>query len=132
MSDDPMNIEKMIADMNSNMPINRRSVIDYIEKGNLVFETRGGGACAFEESELEYLASKCTDAEKTRLRLPIFVSTDASCPGAWKIEGRTEVAVVSKMLEKRPYREDYLRLYYPDLKELKKLLSGLIAVLFIL
>ncbi|MDR3205517.1 MAG: DUF61 family protein [Candidatus Methanoplasma sp.] len=132
MHDDPMNIERMAADMNRSMPVDRRSASDYLENGDLVFRTKDGGSCSFGASELGLVASNCTETEKIRLRLPIFVSTDASCAeGAWKIEGRTEVSVISKMLGKTPRREDYLRLYHPDLKELKKMIPGLIAVLFL-
>ncbi|MDR0887864.1 MAG: DUF61 family protein [Candidatus Methanoplasma sp.] len=132
MSDDPMNVERMIADMNSNMPVNRRSLLDYIDNGNLTYETKSGAVCSFDKEELEFLASKCTEIEKMRLRLPIFVSTDTSYQsGAWKVEGKTEVSVISKVMNKKPYREDFLRLYYPDLKDLRKLLPNLTVTLFL-
>lgn len=127
-----MNIERIISDMNSNMPINRRSLSDYEDNGDLTYSTKNGSVCSFDAAELAFLASKCTEIEKMRLRLPVFVSTDTSYQGgAWKIDGKTEVSVISKILNKRPYREDILRLYYPDLKDLRKLLPNLTVALFL-
>lgn len=132
MSDDPMNIEKMIADMNSSMPINRRTLSDYLENGDLTYRTRSGTSGDFSHDELEYLASFCTEVEKLRLRIPVFISTDTSSEtGAWKVEGAVEAAVVSKILGRKMYREGFLRLYYPDLAELRKLLPELAVVLFL-
>jgi uncharacterized protein (UPF0216 family) len=73
----------------------------------------------------------CDDSERIRLRLPIYVSTDTSADqSAWKVEGRTEVSVVSKLLGKHSAREDYLRLYYPDFKELRKIIPDAHMVVF--
>ncbi|MBP6021105.1 MAG: DUF61 family protein [Candidatus Methanomethylophilaceae archaeon] len=132
MSDDPMNIERMIADMNSSMPVNRRTVSDYLENGNLTYKTRSGETGDFGRGELEYIASFCTETEKLRLRIPIFVSTDTSSEaGAWKVEGNVEAEVVSKILGKKTYREGFLRLHYPDLADLRRKLPELAVVLFL-
>ena len=132
MSDDPMNMERMISDLNSNMPVNRRPLSDYADNGDLTYRTKSGTVCSFDGAELEFIASKCTEAERMRLRLPVFVSTDTSYSGgAWKVEGVTEVSVISKVLGKRPYREDFLRFYYPDLKNLRKMLPNLTFALFL-
>lgn len=132
MSDDPMNIERMVAEMNSNMPVNRRTVSDYLENGNLTYKTRSGIVGTFGKEELECLASFCTAIEKMRLRVPVFVSTDTSSEtGAWKVEGTVEAGVVSKILGKKLYRDDMLRLHYPDLAELRRRFPELIVVLFL-
>ena len=63
--------------------------------------------------------------------VPIYVSTDtAGETSAWKVEGRVEAAVVAKLLGKRIHREGYLRLYYPDLGELKRLIPDCYIVVF--
>ena len=127
-----MDIEYVIRDMNKHIPVSRRTLLEYLESGDDTYETKDGQKCTIDRKELEFLAGKCTEIEKMRLRVPILVSTDISYEGgAWKVEGRTEAAVVSKLLNKRLYKDDFLRLYYPDLKEFRKMLPSLIVVLFL-
>lgn len=129
--DDPRDVGAMIARMNRNVPVQRRSLIDYLENGGDTFATRDGTECSFDRASIETLAAYCSDQEKFTLRLPLFVATDSSSEnGNWKIEGTTEVAVVARILGRIPHRPDYLTLYYPDLVELKKQLPGLIFTLF--
>lgn len=132
MSDDPMNVERMISDMNSNMPVNRRTLSDYLDNGDLTYNTRSGVKGTFSRMGLDRLDSICTEAEKMRLRLPIFVSTDIlSESGAWKVEGKIEAGVVSKILGKPLYREDYVQLHYPDLVVLKNMMPEMVFILFL-
>lgn len=127
-----MNIEGIISEMNKSIPINRRSLRDYLDNGNLVFVTRDGVKCSFDREELELLDSKCTELEKIKLKLPIFVSTDISyAGGAWKVEGNTEATIVSRILEKKIYKEDMLRLYHSDLKYIRKLFPNVVVMLFL-
>ena len=129
--DDPRNIEAMIAGMNSNLPVRRRTLMDYIENGGDTFDTRSGDKASFDRCGIDYLDSICTDQEKLLLRLPILVSTDPSSEnGGWKIDGMTEVAVVSRVLGRRVHAEDRISVYYPDLICLKKLIPGRIFTVF--
>lgn len=132
MSDSPFDIERMISDMNRSMPVNRRSLSDYLEHGNLTYKTRDGAEGTLEAAELESLSAVCRESEAMKLKLPIFIGTDTSYPGgAWKVEGRTEAAVISRLLGKKIYKDDYLRIYYPDLKELRKILPNSTVVVFL-
>jgi len=127
-----VDIENIIRDMNRHIPVSKRTLLEYLESEDDSYETKDGQRCSVDRKDLEMLASKCTEIEKMRLRVPIFVSTDTSSEtGAWKVEGRTEVAVVSKLLNKRAYKDDFLRLYHPDLKDLRKMLPSLVVVLFL-
>lgn len=129
--DDPRDVGAMIARMNRNVPVQRRSLMDYLENGGDTFVTRDGTECSFNRAALEALGERCSDQEKLTLRLPLFIATDSSSEnGNWKIEGTTEVAVIARLLGRIPHRPDYLALYYPDLVELKKQLPGLIFTLF--
>jgi len=130
--DDPRNIEAMIAGMNSNMPVCRRTLSDYEQNGDYTFKTRSGEICSFERTGVDYLCAACTEQEKLLLKLPIFISTDPSSEsGCWKVDGRTEVAVMSRVLNRRVHSEDRMPVYYPDMIELKKVLPGLIFTLFL-
>ena len=127
-----MDIENVIRGMNMHIPVSRKTLLEHLESGEDTYETKDGHKCSVDRKDLETLAGKCTEIEKMRLRIPIFVSTDTSCEGSvWKVEGKTETAVVSKLLSKKAYKEDYLRLYNPDLKDLRKMLPSLIVVLFL-
>lgn len=127
-----MDIEHVIRDMNRHIPVSRKTLLEYLESGEDTYETKDGQKCSVDRKDLEFLAGKCTEIEKMRLRVPIFVSTDISYEGgAWKVEGRTEAAVVSKLLNKRLYKDDFLRIYYPDLKDLRKMLPSLVVVVFL-
>ncbi len=131
MNDNSINIEKMIGEMNNHMAVSRRSLLDYLESGDSTFKTRSGDICSIPSEELEYLSSICTEIEKMRLKLPIFISTDISYEGgAWKVDGITETSVVSRILGKSPHREDMLRFYYPDMQKVRKLIPNAIEILF--
>jgi len=122
----------MVRDMNRHIPTSRRTLLDYIESGDDTYDTKDGQKGSIDRKEIEFLAERCTEIEKMRLRLPIFVGTDTSyAGGAWKIEGKIEVEVMSRLLNKRIHTDDFLRLYYPDLKDLRKMLPTSIVVLFL-
>jgi len=127
-----VDVENVIRDMNRHIPVSRKTLLEHLESEEDTYETKDGQKCSIDRKDLEFLAGKCTEIEKMRLRVPIFVSTDISYEGgAWKIEGRTEAAVVSKVLNKRLYKDDFLRIYYPDLKDLRKMLPSLIVIVFL-
>jgi len=121
----------MISDMNRHIPVSRRTLLEHIESGDFTYRARNGHVCSFDKEELETIAGSCTEIEKMRLRLPIFVSTDISSEGAWKVDGMTETAVVSKLLGRKPLREDMLRIYHADLKELRKKISNAVIILYL-
>ncbi len=130
--DDPRDIARMLAGMNSNTPVKRRSLIDYIENGEFTYETKSGQTCSFDRAGIDYLAGICTEQEKLMLKLPIFISTDPNSEhGGWKADGRTEVAVLSRILNRRVHSEDRISIYYADISELKKVIPGLIFTVFL-
>ncbi len=129
---DSLHIDRALMQMNVSVPVNRRSLLDYSENGDLFFTTRDGNRCDISKDEIDMLCSKCTEIEKMRLKLPILISTD--CSGditSWKVEGRTETAVVARLLSKTVTAEDHLRFYNPDLKRLRSMLPTCTAVTFL-
>ena len=118
--------------MNSSVPVSRRSLLDYSENGDLFFMTRDGNRCEISKDEIDMLCGRCTEIEKMRLKLPIMISTD--CSGditSWKVEGRTETAVIARLLSKNVTVEDHLRFYNPDLKRLRGMLPTCTVVTFL-
>jgi uncharacterized protein len=129
---DGCEITGMVSEMNRSTPVNRRLLSDYLESGDLFFRTRSGEICDIDRSEIDFLASICTGAEAVRLRLPILIGTDVSGEaGSWKVEGDTEVSVISRILGRRAYRGDYMQIYYTDLLELRRRLPTLTAIIFV-
>jgi uncharacterized protein (UPF0216 family) len=127
-----MDVEHLFSDLNVHAPVTRRSLIEIIDSGDRTFRTRGGHVCEISQEEIGRLCEVCTEQEKLLLKLPFTVMTDTSyAEGVWKVEGRTEVSVVSKLLSKKPLRENLIHLYHPHLRELTKILPNCVTVLFI-
>jgi len=121
----------MIAHMNKHIPSSRRTLLEYLDSDDLTYQTKDGSVCIMERKEMDILNGICTEIEKMRLKLPIFVSTDTSSENAWKVDGITETAVISKLLERKPFREDMMRFYHPDLKRLRNMLPNAVTVLYL-
>lgn len=130
--DDRRYIQSIVGDINSNIPVSRRTLVDHLQSKDFTYKTRSGEEFAMESSEIEELAEICSNVEKIRLRLPIIVSTDTSGDrGAWKVEGITETSVMSKILDKRPYKEDILCFYNPHLADLRRKFPTIAVLAFI-
>ena len=124
-------IESMMSELNTNLASGKRSLEEMHESGDRTFTVRGGGKVEIPEEQIDTLWDICDDSARIRLRLPIYVSTDTSAEGgAWKVEGRTEAAVVARLLGKSMYRDDMVRLHYPDFKQLKSMIPDAIMVVF--
>ena len=124
-------VESMLSDLNSNLASGKRSLEEMFTSGDRTFKLRSGDVVEIPEEQVNLIWGVCDDSERIRLRLPIYVSTDTSAEtGAWKVEGRVEVSVVSKLLDKKMFREDMIRLYYPDFKQLKSIIPDAMMVVF--
>jgi len=133
MFDGSMNTEKIMGNMNFNVPVAKRSLLDYIDNGNLIYETRGGVTCSIEQSEIDLLSENCTECDKMKLKLPVSIVTDVSGPdGVWRVDGITESHVIAKILGRTQFKEDSVRFYNPDLAKLRKMLPNSVVILFIL
>ena len=121
----------MIAQMNKHIPTSRRTLLECLESGDLTYIGKDGAEYRMEKEEIDVLSDVCTEIEKMRLRLPIFVSTDTVTENAWKVDGTTETSVLSKLLKRKPFRDDMMRFYHPDLRELRKMLPNAVIVLYL-
>lgn len=127
-----MDIEYAIRDLNRHVAVSRKTLSEYLEDGLDSYDTKDGQKCTVERKDLELLAAGCTEVEKMRLRIPIFVSTDTSYEGgAWKVEGKAEVAIVARLLKKRVHTDDFIRIYYSDLKDLRNMVPSVINIVFV-
>ncbi|MBO5654172.1 MAG: DUF61 family protein [Candidatus Methanomethylophilaceae archaeon] len=128
---DALHIDKELLRLNISVPVKRRTLVDYLDNGDLSYVTRDGNRCDIDAEELKVLSEVCTEIEKMRVRLPILVSSDASGEGtAWRVDGVAESAVVARLLGKTRRLPDSVRFFNPDLHNLRKKLPTCTFIVF--
>lgn len=124
-------LSSIMKDLNSNLAVSKPLLMDMMDGGDRSYRLRDGSVIEIPEDQLRIIWDACDDSQRIRLRLPIYVSTDISGEvSAWKVEGLAEAAVVAKILGRRIHRDGYLRIYHPDLKELRSKIGDAVLVVF--
>ncbi len=124
-------LASVMSELNSNLATGKRTLEQMKDSGDYSYKTKNGAVVPIPEEQIDYLWEICDESEKIRLRLPIFVSTDISAEsGAWKVEGEPEATVVSRILGKKMFKEGLIRLYHPDLRDLKCKIPDAIMMVF--
>lgn len=124
-------MRNIMKDLNSNLAVSKRTLEQMLDSGDRTYKVRDGSTVEIPEEQLMLLWDACDDSQRIALRLPIYVSTDTSGEtSAWKVEGRVEAPVVAKILGKRLHKDDYLRLYHPDLRNLRSKIGDAIMMVF--
>lgn len=124
-------MRNIMKDLNSNLAVFKRTLEQMLDSGDRTYKVRDGSTVEIPEEQLMLLWDACDDSQRIALRLPIYVSTDTSGEtSAWKVEGRVEAPVVAKILGKRLHKDDYLRLYHPDLRDLRSKIGDAIMMVF--
>jgi uncharacterized protein (UPF0216 family) len=124
-------LASVMSDLNSNLAVGKRTLEQMMDSKDFSYKTKSGTTVSIPAEQMEYLWELCDESEKIRLRLPIFVSTDISAEsGAWKVEGEPEATVVARILGKKMFKNGYLRLYHPDLRDLRAKIPDAIMVVF--
>jgi len=125
-------LASVMSELNSNLAVGKRTIEQMMDSGDYSYKTKSGAEVLIPKEQMDILWEVCDESEKIRLRLPIYVSTDTSSDtGAWKVEGNPEATVVARLLDKKMFRDGYLRLYHPDLKDLKGKIGDAIMIVFI-
>ena len=123
-------MESIMSDLNSNLAAAKVPLNDMMD-GDRRYKMRDGSEIEVPEEQVERIWAACDDATRIRLKLPIYISTDVSGEvAAWKVEGTAEVAAIAGILNKTVHVPGFLRLYYPDLKELRRLIPDCIIAVF--
>ena len=124
-------MRNIMKDLNSNLAVSKRTLEQMLDSGDRTYKVRDGSTVEIPEEQLMLLWEACDDSQRIALRLPIYVSTDTSGEtSAWKVEGRVEAPVVAKILGKRLHKDDYLRIYHPDLRDLRSKIGDAIMMVF--
>ncbi len=123
---------KLMEIMNRHVPPKRRSLAVLLSESDPSYTGRDGNEYRFKKKELEYLASLLDPYEQQKLKLPIIVMTDTSYGegGAWKVMGRTETKVISLVVERKPEKEDEMRLFHPHMTILRNKLPTTTTCMF--
>ena len=124
-------MRNIMKDLNSNLAVSKRTLEQMLDSGDRTYKVRDESTVEIPEEQLMLLWDACDDSQRIALRLPIYVSTDTSGEtSAWKVEGRVEAPVVAKILGKRLHKDEYLRLYHPDLRDLRSKIGDAIMMVF--
>ncbi len=113
-------MQRLFTNMNQHVPAKRRSLGQLLEDPDPAYEGKDGKRYRIGRKELEYLLNFVEDEESSRLKLPILIMTDTSYgDGYWKVIGKYEVRVISRIIGRQPEKEDEMRIFYPYLKEIR-------------
>jgi uncharacterized protein (UPF0216 family) len=113
-------MQRLFSDMNQHVPVKRRTLRALLEDQDPSYQGRDGRMYRLDRKELQLLSSILDEEEVAHLKLPILIMTDTSYgEGYWKIMGRTEVKVISRLIGREPEKEDEMRVFYPHLKEIR-------------
>jgi uncharacterized protein (UPF0216 family) len=116
-------LAKMFQSMNEHIPAVRPNLADLLESKEPAYKGKDGRSYLVDRKELELLAKNLDKWDWPRLKIPILLMTDTSYEGGmWKVIGRTEVSVISKIIGREPEREDEILIFYPQLMDIRKLL----------
>ncbi|MBN1109796.1 MAG: DUF61 family protein [Methanomassiliicoccales archaeon] len=113
-------MQRLFNDMNQHVPVKRRTLRALLEDPDPSYQGRDGRKYRLDRKELQLLSSILDEEETAHLKLPILIMTDTSYgEGYWKVMGRMEVKVISRLIGREPEREDEMRVFYPHLKEIR-------------
>lgn len=113
-------MQRLFANMNQHVPVKRRSLEALLNDDDPKYQGKDGAVYSLARKELELLAELVDDEDRSRLKLPILIMTDTSYgDGYWKVMGKIEVKVISRLINRQPEREDEMRIFYPYLKDIR-------------
>ena len=128
---DEFSLEKLLKSLNRHVPLHRRTLAELLEMEEPCYTGRDGVVYHMKREELEKISGLINTFEWGRLRLPIYIATDTSYPGgAWKVMGKLETRIISAILNKKPEKEDEMRLFFPHLGILREILPTTTVVFF--
>ena len=125
-------LRKMFEIMNRHVPSKRTSLAELRQQAEALYQGKDGVSYRIKKRELDYLAGMLTPEEQERLKLPIVVMTDTSyeAGGAWKVMGKLEVKVVSKIVGREPEFPNEMRLFHPHMVALRSALPTATTTMF--
>jgi len=125
-------LRRLILQMNAQMPSRRVSLRRLLDSAEPGYEGRDGAMYAIDPEELKMIVGIVAELGLYDVRLPIVLMADASHEqSTWRVEGRAECAIVSRLLGREPAEaKDRIFLYAPHVAILRRRLPTAIACAF--
>ncbi len=123
--------EKLIAIMNRHAPSTRRTLRDLMGQDEPEYVGKDGNTYHISRDELDLIASQIEEYEWGSIKIPILILTDISYPGgAWKVLGKIESKVVSRLIGRESDTPDEIRFFHPHFMDLRRQLPTATIVLY--
>ncbi len=116
-------MEGLIRNMNEHIPPKRKSLATMLDEEDPFYEGKDGRRYRVSKDELHIIADKAEPWDLDRIKIPILLMTDTSYgDGYWKVIGKAETRLVSRLINREPEKEDVIYIFYPQLNDLRRLL----------
>lgn len=114
---------KLLRNMNEHIPPKRKSLATMLDEDEPFYEGKDGRRYRVSKDELKILAAKADPWDLDRIKIPILLMTDTGYgEGYWKVIGKAETRLISRLIEREPEKEDVIYIFYPQLNDLRRLL----------
>lgn len=114
-------LEKMFQSMNAHVPSRRPSLQELLQMEEPSYKGKDENIYHIDREELAYLSQLIEEWEWSKIKIPILLMTDTSYEqGCWKVIGKVEVRLISKIIEREPEKEDEMRLFPHHLRLLRE------------
>lgn len=126
-------LRRLIQQMNSKAPSRRLSLRELLEMPEPCYQGRDGERYSIGKDELKLISTLVTELGLPEIRLPIVLMADASYEqSVWRVEGRAECAIVSRMLGRECAEpKEKLFLYAPHVAALRRRLPTATTCAFV-
>jgi uncharacterized protein len=112
-------MERLIRNMNEHIPPKRKSLAAMLDEDEPFYEGKDGRKYKVFKDELKKLASCADPWDLDRIKIPILLMTDTS-NGNWKVIGKAETKLISRLINREPEKEDEIVIFYPHLNDLRR------------
>jgi uncharacterized protein (UPF0216 family) len=120
MLDEPV-MAKLLQSMNEHIPPKRKSIADMLDESDPSYEGKDGRRYSVSKEELKRLASYADPWDLGRIKIPLLLMTDTSYgSGYWKVIGKAETTLVSRLINREPEKVDEILIFYPQLNDLRR------------
>jgi uncharacterized protein (UPF0216 family) len=114
-------MEGLIRNMNEHIPPKRKSLASMLDEDNPFYLGKDGKRYKVSKDELRQLAACADPWDLDRIKIPILLMTDTSYGnGYWKVIGKAETRLISRLINREPEKEDEILIFYPQLNDLRR------------
>ncbi|QLH75423.1 MAG: DUF61 family protein [Methanomassiliicoccales archaeon] len=118
---DEKTLEKMFKSMNVHVPAVRPSLEEMLSMEEPSYSDKSGRTYKVDKKELLELAELVDIWDRGKLKIPILLMTDTNYEqSCWKVIGKTETALMSKLLSREPEKENEILIFYPQMVEIRR------------